>query len=85
MFLLAICFVIGVLCGMSQTLDTHIVWRAEKKAKWRRWMLIGDMFDPSLSDELKAKVRREFQSLVILGIILTTLVAFALFRRSLGV
>jgi hypothetical protein len=70
---------------MSQTLGTHTSWADEKKVKWWRWMLIGDLSDPSLSDELKAKVRREFQSLVILGIILATLVALALFRRSLGI
>ena len=82
--LLMICFVVAVFYGMIQTLDTHLSWRREKSAKWWRWMLIGDMFDPSMSEELKAKVRREVLSFVVMGIIFAALIILTLLRHGLG-
>ena len=84
MILLMVCFVVAVLYGMLQTLAVHVAWR-EEKAKWWRTMLIGDMFDPSLSEELKAKIRREVLSFAAMGIIFAALIVLTLLRHSLGI
>ena len=44
--------------GMYQSFVLHELGREEKKGEWWIFMLLGDLFDPNMSDAFKARRRR---------------------------